>query len=400
VETQPSSAVVGQQLLYRVRIVRREDVEEVEWARQPSFPGFRVEWLPGRAEDTEMHYRGVGFAAREEHRALFPTRAGLHQIPSAALRCTLARRGPHPPESALVEVPATQIRVMMPPERDRPADFSGVVGRVLVQTQVEPKSLHLGGSIRISVLVRGPGNIWDADAPFGGEMALGSAELFRQRPSLDFELGERLQVRRFHRFEAVPREAGELRIPAVRIPYYDPDTGRYAAARSQPVSVEVKPRLPTAGDAPLAGDRLERTGGRAGAGQPQPESLSPSPGWWAGALTVLLAAGSAVWGIRRRRRPWREVELALAQAERAASQGDPLAEAEALSRALRSTLAMRAPGLEALESKEIRERAGRDGRLLELATQLEALDWIRFSSEMGRPDRAGVRAAVAALRRD
>ena len=41
-------ATVGQQVLYRVRILSRPDVIAVDWAEPPSFPGFRAEWLPGR----------------------------------------------------------------------------------------------------------------------------------------------------------------------------------------------------------------------------------------------------------------------------------------------------------------------------------------------------------------
>ena len=75
-ELEPSTAFVDQQVLYRLRILSREDVRTVEWLEPPAFPGLRAERLPGRAEAGRITRDGVTYRVREEHRALFPEHAG------------------------------------------------------------------------------------------------------------------------------------------------------------------------------------------------------------------------------------------------------------------------------------------------------------------------------------
>src|SRR5690606_26023523 len=81
----PPRAVVGQQVLYRVRILRREGAAGLRWMQPLSFPSFRAEWLPGRSPDPRIAGIGAGRIVFEERRALFPARAGTLAIPPAAL---------------------------------------------------------------------------------------------------------------------------------------------------------------------------------------------------------------------------------------------------------------------------------------------------------------------------
>jgi hypothetical protein len=96
---------------------------------------------------------------------------------------------------------------------------------------------------------------------------------------------------------------------------------------------------------------------------------------------------------------------ALEAAREEADRGDPPAEARELARALRAALACLAPDLARAEPRALRD-AARGGHaavppvlLSELAAQLEALDWIRFSDELGRPDRTAALALLDSLRR-
>jgi hypothetical protein len=301
---EPEDAWVGQQILYRVRILRREDVDRADWVQAPTFPGLRAEWLPGRAEDTRATRDGASYRVREDHRALFAARPGRVALPRFALRCG----------GAEVPVAGLELDVRAPPERDRPADFGGVVGPLSVQTSAEPSAIRLGESVRVSVLVRGDANLWDLDAPFstpgiGGPGIAGPEtvgfDVFVERPELHLEAGERLYVRRTFRFDFVPHEEGRLVVPAVRVPYYDAKARRYAVGRSEPVSIEVGPRRspPPEPEAGRRGDDAAR-----GSGTRLVGSAAAAAG---------LAAAAAAWRIGRRRRAARaEIDGALETAAR------------------------------------------------------------------------------------
>ena len=92
VEVTPARAVVGQQVTYRARVMRRPDVGTVSWVQGLTFPSVRAEWLPGLAGQTRLVTKGTPYLVYEERRALFPLRAGHLEIGS---RCAAERsRGP------------------------------------------------------------------------------------------------------------------------------------------------------------------------------------------------------------------------------------------------------------------------------------------------------------------
>ena len=317
VDAVPSHPVVGQQVLYRVRIFRREDISRVQWVHPPAFPNLRAEWLPGRAEDTRASRHGSQYLVREEHRALFPARPGRVTLPAFELRCG---------ESTLPVRGAT-LDVREPPTEGRPADFDGVVGPLRVQALPERREIRLGEAVRISVLVRGSSNLWDVKPPFGDLEPNGRYEVFPRRPELALETGERLYVRRYFRFDFVPHEEGTIEIPAIEIPYYDPTRRRFGRAMSEPVVVAVAGR-----GAPISA--------RSGTGAaPESEAPSDAP---AGALPIAAAlgafgllAGTAAWRIARRRRDVRgRLARAFDDARVAEERRDTAARAAALVRAL------------------------------------------------------------------
>ena len=383
----PQTAVVGQQLIYRVRILRSEGVESIDWVDQPVFPGFRSVWLPGLPEEAVSGKEAPAVFAREESRAVFPMRTGLLEIPAARLRCVQAGSASGHTSERIVEVPALSLRVKPPPQRGAPIGFSGVVGMVRVSTHAEPAALRLGETLRVSVHVRGPANLWNVDPPFAGGAAFGGAEVFARRPSLDYELGGRLQVRRLLRFVVVPIMVVSLVIPEVAIPFYDPDRGRYDVARSPEIRLEIQPRRKPDLQPDGADDSLQH------AQDPTapPRITFGSAAWEQGLLAALIlaaAGGGLILGWQRRRRqPWRRIEDARKRARAAADAGDRRGEAEAYSRALREALVLVAPELgepgelEDLEACVLRQRLAGLSGLGAVAEQLLALERARYSRD-------------------
>jgi hypothetical protein len=389
--------------------VRREDVDRVEWVQPLVFSDFRSEWLPGRAEDTKISIEGASFVAREEQRALFPARAGVFEIPSrgsdgrgAALRCTSSV------QSDIVEVPSVHVRVVEPPAQGRPPGFSGVVGPIQVQTVADRAELRLGEAVGVSILVRGAANLWDLDPPItAGDFEAGE-EFFPRLPELDVVPGDHLYVRRFFRFNLVPHGVGRLVIPEVRVPYYDPRSGRYAEARAAAIEIEVEPRAQSVTGAYARPRRYGPTADLPALARTPPSSRARTWTLWLGALSFALVCGLASTFARKRWRRSRPLRVALALADGAAREQDARGEAAGLAQALRAALALAAPGLEDLDTTLIRARAPAEPALAEAiataAAQLAALEEVRFSEHDGpsreaeRPRRDQVIATLASLR--
>jgi hypothetical protein len=388
-------ATVGQQVLYRVRILSREDVTAVDWTEPPSFPGFRAEWLPGTPSPEPTLRDGVRYRAREERRALFPERPGELRVKPAGLRCRVATDAGE--RTFAAPVPAAVLRAIAPPTEKRPPDFAGLIGPIAVQTIVTPREVSLGKSVRVAVMLRGNGNLWDAPDPLAG---IDGAEVFPRRPELSLETGAQLSVKRHFSYDVVPLREGALVIPAVRVPYFDPRAARFATAATEAVRVAVGPRA-HAGGGETAEEVPERGADAPDARPPHPlpaATAADSPRrkrwWWPIGVAALAAAAVGSLAARRRSRAQRAeaaLEAALAAAE---AEGD---EAAALGRALRSALARRVPEAPSLTAEEIIALPALPPAVAQAARLLAEVERARFDPTASAPSREAVARAVAKL---
>jgi hypothetical protein len=392
VEVEPDRAVVGQQILYRLRILRRRDVIRLDWEGNLSFPGFRAEWLPGISRGDSVDRQGESYRVFEERRALFPVRSGTLELPSAGLHCATADA------QERVRIPAARVEVTELPAASQPSGFSGLVGPVEAAVTVTPRSVALGETVRISVLIQGPANVWEAGSPLSDAFSLPDAELFGKPRALARDAGRQLSLRRYFNYDLVPRREGTLRIPEIRIPYYDPKTRGFDHVVLPGSEIRVTPAATGIADTgqgrSASGARLESEEGEAGSG-----------GLGALELATALAAATAVlgFGLLRRWRsaragPWPEIRSGLDRAEAARSDGENAAASGLLARALRLALATRVPGAIALSAEEIFERA-EDDATREVAARLRRIDRERFQPQAAPPEIGTLRSALEELRR-
>jgi len=380
-EVQPARGFVGQQLQYRLRILRRRDVGSLEWATPLSFPTFRSEWLPGIAGDARVEREGETWLVFAERRALFPAHAGRLAVPGAALRCA------SPDGEEIVPIPALEVLVDSLPAEGKPEGFGGLLGPVDVTARATPTRVALGETLRVAVLVQGDTNVWDAPSPRAALEAAG-VEVFEHPAELARDAGRALVLRRYFAFDLVPRRAGLLRLPELRVPYFDPVARRYAEARAQLAPVEVV----EAREAPAgAAARPARTA---------PAARRRAPGWLAAAAAAALAGAVALalaWRRSRRRAatpsPRAEAERWLAAARAAERRADAEAACAAAGRALRAALRA-APGLSA---EEIAARLPAQGPAHDAGRLLAQLERARFATGAARPALAEIEASIERL---
>jgi hypothetical protein len=408
----PPRVVVGQQVAYIARVLRRPDVGTVSWVEGLGFPSFRAEWLPGLSGHTRLFKQGSPYLVYEERRALFPMRSGRLEIPPASMSCALYAPAGGERRAVAVEVPASAIDVYEPPEAGRPHSFAGLVGPIDVKLAAAPLVVALGETVRVTVTLTGDGNLWVAPAPFGEAPFEGGdgplAEVFVRAPELTFDPGEHLRVRRVFAFELVPRRPGRLVIPPYEVSFFDPTAGRFAAAKTEAVEISVTSQGEVA-FRPFGSPASEAASSEAAASVKR----TGGAGWPLAAcgLVLLLASGAAlamrrVRGLGRAANPMGE---ALRDAERARRAGNPDVERSALARALRAglerALFARAeafaarPAARALSADELAERAQGDPFLTAAAEILVADERARFAQGSSGPEVERLRAAANALAR-
>lgn len=389
---EPSTAFVGQQVVWRASILRRDDVRHVDWGRAPAFPGLRVEALPSLASDTGVWREGRRYDGFEERRALFALAPGEIVLPDASLRCRAAPAG-----SAEVEVriAGARLRVRELPEREPGNAFGGAVGALSVHASLEPASLPLGGAARLSILVEGEADLFDLASPFDpGATASADLEILVRPPELARDAGRRLRLRRWFRYDLVPHRAGSFELPALEVPWLDPASGRYERASAR------VPRLVVHEAASADPERRARGAGTGTAASAEPRRSRVGILAGLAALGALLAAALVLARRLRERGDGAEVrvraELERAGAARAA--GERERASAALARALR--LAFEVAGLPAARTRsaeEILDAAAGDAELRAAADLLARLDRARFAEGPDAAPREEV-VAEAALR--
>ena len=359
---EPARAFVGQPVLHRVRIVQRHEVVDMRWETSLSFPAFRAERILGGGGPPE---RSATTETTEERRVLFPARAGRLALPAARIACESTSRV----ETA--EVPAAELVAEDPPVEGRPAGWAGLIGPVEVSVYATPDRVALGDSISLGVTVQGETNVWAAPVAFAFPPDV--AELFERPTELGRDMGRSLRLRGYRSFDLVPRRAGVLEIPELRVAWFDPGTHRYAETRAPAIRVEVS-------------ERSARGAGRGRAGRTDPCCApgGPGPARGGGARArrrararrgclARAAPAHATLPVRRSRTSFASARGALASA---LALGDADAAARAAARALRLGLERALPGARSLDVEEL--AAAAPGGLAGAVALLARLERARF----------------------
>jgi hypothetical protein len=191
--------------------------------------------------------------------------------------------------------------------------------------------------VRLEVTIQGGGNVWDAPDPLLEELDLGGADLFRHRPELDLERGISLIARRRFHYDIVPRRTGSLRIPALRMVYFDPDSARFVEAVSNPTEIRVVDRAGVVRGGAAAPDLPADEPG------PSPRSVEPESAGsnrvnplLVGLVGLAAVAGIGIWLSRSQFRS--DTSLSLAEVRSSLDAGDGAQAAALLREAVRRLL--------------------------------------------------------------
>ncbi|MFN0125824.1 MAG: BatD family protein [Verrucomicrobiales bacterium] len=228
---------------------------------------------------------------------------------------------------------AVPIRVKPLPIEGRPADFTGAVGRFILQSRLaQPaQALHVNDPIAVDLIVTGEGNFDSLSAPLPAitdGWKLYPAKVTQENRGTGLEPGAQVW-----NHVIVPQQP-LTEVPAYVLSFFDPATSTYQTVRSAPIAITVQPEIarpdPRSGeppakdfsvvDAALPEEKLDdilTLRPALGAWQP----LTPRPRdeivfWAAQALPAALILAFIGVGLQRRQRE-------RAAAERASREGKP-----------------------------------------------------------------------------
>jgi tetratricopeptide (TPR) repeat protein len=392
---EPDTVYVGEQATYQVGVFLDDDVR-ARLRRNPEFvpPEMRAMLAYELPTGHAFVPRPGGRGRYEVHvfeRAVFPLAPGVLEIPGATLNYSLpltasffSREESHSARSQQLRLVALE-----PPAEGRPAGWQGAVGALAVDTRLDPGAARVGDPLLVTVRVRGRGNVNLFPRPHL-VVPWGTAVPADERVRLDAASREVAGVKEFD-WIITPRSAGQVVLPSLRYPYFDPARRRYEVAQTAPETLTVASGTlaaldtMTSGSAPLA-VRREWRGER-------PLPPARRPWYWLAVILLPLPAGVAAL-VRRPRARRRVSTLGALARVCAAGSIDPRQLRRLFMRALGERLRTRdlAPTRRGAVARTLRREGVSGGVADAVETFLHELDAAAYGARPSLERGAGRRA--------
>jgi hypothetical protein len=265
-ELSRTTCFVGEPVVAVYKLYTRLNSES-KVAKRPSFNGFSVYDMVPPESDAVMEEKVRGrtyhvYLLRKVQ--LYPLQAGSFELESMEIDNQVsfvksgalagqsladvlqsygegrARAGDVVKERVTVSNAPVTVVVRALPGTDQPSEFSGAVGRFSLATAVHEKELHQGDVAYLDLSVTGEGNL-----PVIGKPQVSwpkEFETFEDSLREDYNLFN-APIRGIKTFTIPfsPHGAGQFDIPAIRLVYFDPDSGRYRTALTGPLHMNILP---------------------------------------------------------------------------------------------------------------------------------------------------------------
>ena len=208
----------------------------------PQQKSFHIEKLNGR------NYRCVTWSQY----VMYPQMTGKMTIPSLTFKgvVVMQNRNVDPFEaffnggSGYIEVKrnivAPAIDIQVDPLPQKPADFSGGVGRFSISSQLLNNAVKAGAPVTLRVVVGGNGNLKLIKQP----VVTFPKDFDKYDPKVTDKTKlttNGLEGNMVYDFLVVPRNQGSYTIPAVSLTYYDTSSNMYKTVKTAPLTIKVEP---------------------------------------------------------------------------------------------------------------------------------------------------------------
>lgn len=215
------------------------------------------------------NFNGQSFQAATLYRiALIPNKTGKLDITgSYQLEGTLrVRRSPGPSGDPFfdnmdsffgngvrvtIPSPPIQLNVRPLPTDGQPRNFTGTVGDFTMRAGVDRTKATEDDLVTLKLALEGKGAIDMATPPTFPAMT--DFEIVGQNPQVEKQnTPEGLGGRKTFEYVLRPKRAGQLQIPAIDYPIFNPAARKYVTLRSAPIALSISPGKAPSGGAPQA----------------------------------------------------------------------------------------------------------------------------------------------------
>jgi hypothetical protein len=248
----PKQIFVEEQAIYTLKLFRQTRVGDISLGL-PEAEHLTLKQL-GKPVEYQSVYKGQSYQVLEVRYALISSREGIYGIRPSRMSMTVFQSRRKSSRSLFDDPffsfssgkPVTiaseplELNVLPLPQKGRPTDFSGLVGKYKIKSHLEPPKIRAGESATVTVLLSGRGNVKripDLKLP-----ELEKIKVYADQPVLMEETDSKgLAGSKTMKWALVPEKAGEYQIPSLSISFFDTTNKQYRVIKSPVLSLSVLP---------------------------------------------------------------------------------------------------------------------------------------------------------------
>ena len=247
-------AYVEQQLPYTLKLHLRTNVSDIS-LDLPETDELTFRQLE-KPKESQVVYHGVSYRILEVSYGVIPLKPGRFRIPPARMGLTVYSARKRTPRGLFddpffggalrtgrpltVSSEPLALEVLPLPQKDKPRDFSGLVGKFTIEGSLSGSEVHAGDSVTLTVRLSGKGNVNrlpDLKMPTMDHLKTYADEpVFQTRAGAHGLTGSKTM-----KWALVPDKEGRYTIPPFTLSYFDSEAESYRTRKTQPLALKVLP---------------------------------------------------------------------------------------------------------------------------------------------------------------
>jgi hypothetical protein len=231
------TAYVNEQVVLTVDFCYPADLPVENRIFPPSGNGFLIEEVPPARKYPTM-VRGERYIVEETKYALFPIQEGTLTVGSITVNYQV--QDPFAGGADSIKTDPLELSATGIPRKEAPRDYTGAVGKFTIAGALSPAETPMDEPVTLSLTISGQGNISTLEAP-----KLPDLDKFKKFDTTESHTMERdgatIKGTKVFKTVLLPRQQGDLTIPAISFSYFDPLSKRFQSLATEPLTVKVAP---------------------------------------------------------------------------------------------------------------------------------------------------------------
>jgi len=237
-----NEAYVGQKIVLAYELYSRYNIENFGFLDNTGIKDCISTNVPEDKLKSEITYVDGKKYAKFEARQSFitPIKAGTYSIPAYNFQANVSTEGFFSSSKPVyLQTDAKELTVKPLPSENRPADFSGIIGKLKLEAEYSAREVEYGGSLTLRVTASGNCSLDSLKEILKGDLS--DFTIYQTEKNFDEGI-ENNQYQAKKEFEVilVPKVNGDVRIDPIYISYFNPESGSYEKAEIPGATIAVK----------------------------------------------------------------------------------------------------------------------------------------------------------------